>query len=72
MTNRKNIFISSFALIFSLSAILMIAFQYKGQNNIDYISTGLLAAILAAIGSALAAGILPTIPNLEATTEKKY
>jgi membrane associated rhomboid family serine protease len=70
MTNRKNIFIAFFTVIFSLSTILMSAFQYKAQNQINYISIILLAAILAFIGSAVAAGVLPTIPNLETSTSK--
>lgn len=70
MTNRKNIFFGSFAVIFFLSAALMTFLQFKDQHQIDFISIVVLSAVLAFIGSAIGAGVLPTIPQFEATTPK--
>jgi len=70
MTNRRNIFIGIFAIIFSLSAALLSALQYKDQQQIDYIWTVTIAGIMALIGSCIAAGVLPSVPQIEAKTPR--
>jgi hypothetical protein len=70
MRTKKSVFIVYFAVIFILSATLLLAFQYKDQNQIELLFSLSLSGLLAFIGSAIATLVLPTVPKLEATTPR--
>jgi len=71
MTNRINIFKISFAVIFFVSATLLSVLQYKDQKQIDFSFVIGMPIFLAFLGSAIAALVLPAIPNIEATAPKR-
>jgi hypothetical protein len=70
MKNKKNVFMGYFAVIFLLSATLLLSFQYKDQKQIELLFSLSLSGLLAFIGSVIATLVLPTVPKLEATTPR--